>query len=391
MNSRITGFFTILKRELVELVKDRDIMILVLIAPLFYSIFYPTIYLNKTEFEIPVSIVDNDGSTLSRQYLKDLDAHQLVEVSGNATNLSEAEELLKKEKVQGVIIIPEDFESSIKSGRHVTLKVMLNTHRFLHSNDINKAVNEIGFAWAEQIRMKSFNLKGIPTDQAKELVEPVKEEIRFSFNSMLTYGDFLIPGVLILILQQTLILGLAQSIAKEQQENRLSIWFKNGNYSTSAAITGKTLIYFLLFIVYSFFFVTFHYWFFDIPSYAPLFQTLMLTAFFVFINISFTVLIASFFSNKLSVLQVIAFTSYPFFFLTGFAWPELSFPPLMVWLGDLLPIKPFLSAFIKTFRMGGDLSIIVPEMKHLLILGVVYTLFAYIRMKWVFKHSTKEE
>lgn len=391
MNSRITGFFTILKRELVELVKDRDIMILVLIAPLFYSIFYPTIYLNKTEFEIPVSIVDNDGSTLSRQYLKDLDAHQLVEVSGNATNLSEAEELLKKEKVQGVIIIPEDFESSIKSGRHVTLKVLLNTHRFLHSNDINKAVNEIGFAWAEQIRMKSFNLKGIPTDQAKELVEPVKEEIRFSFNSMLTYGDFLIPGVLILILQQTLILGLAQSIAKEQQENRLSIWFKNGNYSTSAAITGKTLIYFLLFIVYSFFFVTFHYWFFDIPSYAPLFQTLMLTAFFVFINISFTVLIASFFSNKLSVLQVIAFTSYPFFFLTGFAWPELSFPPLMVWLGDLLPIKPFLSAFIKTFRMGGDLSIIVPEMKHLLILGVVYTLFAYIRMKWVFKHSTKEE
>ncbi|GAB1444343.1 ABC transporter permease [Ignavibacteriales bacterium] len=374
-----------------ELVKDRDIMILVLIAPLFYSIFYPTIYLNKTEFEIPVSIVDNDGSTLSRQYLKDLDAHQLVEVSGNATNLSEAEELLKKEKVQGVIIIPEDFESSIKSGRHVTLKVLLNTHRFLHSNDINKAVNEIGFAWAEQIRMKSFNLKGIPTDQAKELVEPVKEEIRFSFNSMLTYGDFLIPGVLILILQQTLILGLAQSIAKEQQENRLSIWFKNGNYSTSAAITGKTLIYFLLFIVYSFFFVTFHYWFFDIPSYAPLFQTLMLTAFFVFINISFTVLIASFFSNKLSVLQVIAFTSYPFFFLTGFAWPELSFPPLMVWLGDLLPIKPFLSAFIKTFRMGGDLSIIVPEMKHLLILGVVYTLFAYIRMKWVFKHSTKEE
>jgi len=391
LNSRITGFFTILKRELVELVKDRDIMILVLIAPLFYSIFYPTIYLNKTEFEIPVSIVDNDGSTLSRQYLKDLDAHQLVEVSGNATNLSEAEELLKKEKVQGVIIIPEDFESSIKSGRHVTLKVLLNTHRFLHSNDINKAVNEIGFAWAEQIRMKSFNLKGIPTDQAKELVEPVKEEIRFSFNSMLTYGDFLIPGVLILILQQTLILGLAQSIAKEQQENRLSIWFKNGNYSTSAAITGKTLIYFLLFIVYSFFFVTFHYWFFDIPSYAPLFQTLMLTAFFVFINISFTVLIASFFSNKLSVLQVIAFTSYPFFFLTGFAWPELSFPPLMVWLGDLLPIKPFLSAFIKTFRMGGDLSIIVPEMKHLLILGVVYTLFAYIRMKWVFKHSTKEE
>jgi ABC-2 type transport system permease protein len=112
-----------------------------------------------------------------------------------------------------------------------------------------------------------------------------------------------------------------------------------------------------------------------------------LTTVFIFINISFTVLIASFFTNKPGVLQVIAFTSYPFFFLTGFAWPELSFPPLMVWLGDLLPIKPFLSAFIKTFRMGGDLGLIIPELNHLFILGVVYTLLAYFRMRWVFKQT----
>ncbi len=391
MTSKIKGFFAILRRELIALVKDRDIMILVLIAPVFYSIFYSTIYLNKTEFEIPVVVFDKDESSLSRQYLKDLDAHQLVEVAGHVTDLSEAEDLLKKEKVQGVIIVPEDFENAIKSGRHVTVKVLLNTHRFLHSNDINKAINEIGFAWTEQIRMKTFNLKGIPTHQARDLVEPVKEEIRFMFNPMLTYGDFLIPGVLILILQQTLILGLGQSIAKERQENRLAIWYEDGHHSTSAAITGKTMIYLLLFVVYSFFFLTFHYWFFDIPSYASLFQTMLLTTGFIFINISFTVLVASFFKNKLSVLQLVAFTSYPFFFLTGFAWPELSFPPLMVWLGDLLPMKPFLSAFIKTFRMGGDFSIIVPEMKHLLILAVVYTLLAYIRMKWVFKHTEPEE
>lgn len=100
--------------------------------------------------------------------------------------------------------------------------------------------------------------------------------------------------------------------------------------------------------------MTFHYWFFDIPSHAPLFQTLILTTVFIFINISFTVLIASFFRNKLSVLQVIAFTSYPFFFLTGFAWPELSFPPLMVWLGDLLPIKPFLFGFHQNLSNGRE-------------------------------------
>jgi ABC-2 type transport system permease protein len=385
MTSRIKGFIAIVRRELVDLVKDRDIMILVLIAPLFYSIFYSTLYLNKTEFEIPVAVFDKNETSLSRQYIKDLDAHQLVEVATHTTDLTEVESLLKTEKVQGVIIIPEDFEEGLKSGRHATVKVLLNTHRFLHSNDINKAVNEVGFAWAEKIRMKTMNLKGIQRDQAAELVEPLKEEIRFMFNPMLTYGDFLIPGLLILILQQTLLLGLGQSIAKERQENRLSIWYEDAHQSTSAAITGKTVIYFAFFIVYAFFFLTFHYWFFDIPSSSPLFQTLLLCAAFIFVNISFTVLIASFFTTKLGVLQIIAFTSYPFFFLSGYAWPELSFPQFMVWLGDLTPIKPFLSAFIKTFRMGGDFSLVLPEINHLMVLGVVYTILAYLRMKWVFR------
>jgi ABC-2 type transport system permease protein len=391
MKTKVKGFYAILKREVIDLVKDSDIRILVLIAPLFYSIFYATIYLYKTEVEIPISVIDQNETALSRKYIKDLDAHQLIKVLNHSTDIKEGEKFLKDEIVQGVVIIPENFEENLKLGRHNTVKVLLNTHRFLHSNDINKAINEVGFVYAEESRMKVFNLKGVTPKQAEEMIEPVKEEMRFMYNPMLTYGDFLIPGVLMLILQQTLILGLAQSIAKERQEKRIRIWFENAHHSTSAAITGKTIVYFAFFMVYSFFFLTFHFWFFEVPSYSPLLNTIALTALFIFVNISFTVLIGSFFKSKLGVLQIIAFTSYPFFFLSGFAWPEIAFPESMKLLGDLLPIKPFLSAYMKTFRMGGDFSMIIPELRHLFVLAIGYSVLAYIRMRWVFAKTSRDE
>lgn len=391
MKLKINGFFAIIKREIVNLSHDTDIRILVLIAPLFYSIFYASLYFNKTETDIPVVVVDQDGTTSSRKFINDLDAGQLLRVTYNSSEINEAESLLKNDEVQGMIIIPKDFDANSRSGRHNTVKVLLNTQRFLHSNDINKAVNEIGFAYAVESRMKVFNQKGVGRKQAEELVEPVKEDVRFMYNPMLTYGDFLIPGVLMLILQQTLILGLAQSLAKEREEKTVMKWYRDANGSTSAAIAGKTLIYFCFFAVYAFFFITFHYWLFEVPSYAPVFNTMILILFFLFVSISFTVLIGSFFKSKLGVLQIIAFTSYPFFFLTGFAWPEIAFPEPLIILGDILPLKPFLSAFMKTFRMGGDVSLIIPELKHLAVLGVAYSILAYVRMKYLFARVSKAE
>lgn len=390
MRSRIEGFMAIVKREIVSLYQDPDIRILVLIAPLFYSIFYASIYLNKTETDIPVAVVDECASTLSRKYISDLNSHQLIAVTATPGDISEAESLLKGEKVQGIVAIPKDFEAELKAGRHTTVKVILNTQRFLHSNDINKAVNEIGFEYAAESRRKIFALRGVQPALSEEMTEPVNPEIRFLFNPVMTYGDFLIPGILMLVLQQTLILGLGMSMAKERQEGHMARWFGNARHSTSAALTGKTAVYFVIFTAYAFFFITFHFNFFGIPVSAPVLQTLAITALFVFANLSTGVLVGSFFREKLGVLHVIAFTSYPVFFLSGYAWPEVAFPETLKLFGDLFPLKPFIAAFIKTYRMGVDLPVVIPELKHLFILAVVYSALAYLRMKFVFRRERGE-
>ena len=80
--------------------------------------------------------------------------------------------------------------------RSTEIKLFLNTQRFLHSNDLNKAVNQIALARGEEIRTKIFVSKGFSNAQAKEMSTPLKDEVIFLFNPSEAYGDFLIPAIL---------------------------------------------------------------------------------------------------------------------------------------------------------------------------------------------------
>ena len=77
------------------------------------------------------------------------------------------------------------------------------------------------------------------------VAEPISTEVRSLFNPGGYYGDFLLPGLLLLILQQTMLIGLAESIARERESNSLKQWLTDTHGNIFAAITGKSLFYIL--------------------------------------------------------------------------------------------------------------------------------------------------
>ena len=86
----------VIQRELNLLKGDKNIIIIVLIAPLFYSFFYATIYLNKIETNVPVVVVDDDRTETTQQLRRNIDAHQLIEIAQTANDLATAEKMLNK-------------------------------------------------------------------------------------------------------------------------------------------------------------------------------------------------------------------------------------------------------------------------------------------------------
>ncbi|WP_456442314.1 ABC transporter permease, partial [Caldithrix abyssi] len=214
-----TKLLQAIRREVAILFKDVDILLIVLVSPLFYALFYGTVYVHKVETDIPVIVIDQDNSALSRKLIRNLDASQNLLVVRVTQDASEAKRAIEDWQTQGAIWIPADFSKTLKSGRQAHLKVYLNTSRFLPSNDINRAVQQTVATLSAGVRLRYFQARGLNFDQAAEQIQPLRVDDRNLFNVRQSYGDFLIPGVLALILQQTLLFGLAMSVAREFELN----------------------------------------------------------------------------------------------------------------------------------------------------------------------------
>lgn len=391
MIENINSIKKIFIRELRLVSRDINIVSVILIAPLFYSFFYGSIYYNKIETNVEISIMDLDHSVTSNKITRYLDAHQSVSVSGKIDDLEEGNKKLITEEAKAIVYFPKGFEETLKKGKCADVKVYLNSTRFLVSNDLNKAINEvIGYVNAG-ITLKYFTTKGYSLDQATELINPIKIEARPLFNFTESYGDFLIPAILILILQQTLLIGFSESIAKERETGTFDGLGKLAKHEPALLIHGKALFYILLFGAYGIFFFLINFSVFKIPNKGE-FLTLFIFTFLLIISVIYiAVFVSSFFHRKIVSLQFLTLTSYPVFLISGYSWLYDSLPFYLKVFSSLIPSTPYFAAFTRITQMGAGLTDVFPELIHLVVLTIIGYILSYYRIKSLIKIKTIDE
>lgn len=362
------------KTELKKILGDKSLILMLFVAPVFYLFFYGSLYLNKVEKELPVAIVDYDQSAASRALIRMFDATDKIEIDGNFNSVGEAESGFKSGEIRAYIIIPANFETGIKKGKGSDIKVYLNNTRFLPSNDIAKAVSEVTLTMGAGIRLNYLEIGGLSKSQALNVVQPIGVDMRSINNTTDSYGDFLIPGIFILILQQTLLIGLGESLGKDRENKELQ------NISLTW-ITGKSLPYLIMFFAYSVLFYTVPFHTFSLTFKGSLLILLGVTPLFLMVVILFGYLAGSFFKSKFDALIILAFTSYPVFLISGYSWPLSAMPDQVRMLSYLIPSTPFLNIYTKVTQFGADLNMVLPQIGHLLILLIVYSVLLLFRYK----------
>lgn len=384
MVQEIKNIFAVLKREVRLISKDVNLISVLLLAPLFYSFFYGSIYFNKVENDVKVTIVDMDHSNTSQKLIRMLDSHQLIAIENISENYSQGKSEIESGEVQGMIFIPKNFEADLKSGSGSDIKLYLNTTRFLISNDINKAVNEVIATLGASVRLKYFETLGFSYNQAIEMIEPLHTDIRPLFNSTEAYGDFLIPAILILILHQTLLIGLSESVAKEHELDTLHILYERSNKSTIAAIHGKGLFYVILYSAYALFFFTINYSVFKLPQPGNPVALGLLTLMMIIAVTYFSIFISSFFKRKIIALQFLTLSSYPIFLISGYSWPMDSMPIGIQIFSSTIPLTPYLNGFSRMTQMGAGWNDVMPQIFHLAVLIMVASTATFFRMNKLF-------
>jgi len=356
MNLRelLRAFASIAAREAERIRHDTDILLIILVAPLFYAFFYGAVYVEKGEQDVPVVIVDGDRTPLSRELARRIDAHQLVRVAGETGDLHAGERVIETGEAEGVVVIPEGFAKGVATGRGGDVTLELNTTRFLVSNDMNRGITEA-----------CRSLSGAKGGG------PLRVEVLPMFNTTESYGDFLIPGILVVILQQTMWIGLAESLGKEREAGTLSGVKLQAGGRGWLVIAGKLSVYVTIFAAFSLFLYTVHFSLFAIPFRGSplLFAGVLLLFLCAAGSVGFFV--ATFFPKKILALQILGFTSYPIFLMTGYSWPSIAMPECLRVVAMAFPMTPFLGASTRILEMGAGPAEVAREAVHLVVLIVL--------------------
>ena len=362
---------------------DHSILLTVIGAPIIYFFFLGSIYMYKDIEAISFAVVDLDKSTTSRKLTRLLDSQQKVKITNVSYDFAEGIDLLNNMDVQGFLLFPKGFEKKLKRLDGADVKLYLNNTRFLPSNTLKEEVSKLMLTAGAGIRLKYFVAQGMHPENAMELVVPILPVIKPMYNTTNNYGDFLLPGLFLLIIHQTLLIGLGESIARKRQfgfKGLKKAWDENSFFKY---FLGKTGFYALLYIAYFFFVYSVVFPAFNLPVNGSILALGIVSFVFLVSVVLLTLLVASFYRSQIGYMEVMAFLSYPIFLISGYSWPVVSMPLPLQWLSKMMPISPMLESVRKLTVMGGGFEHIIMPLINLLVLVIVFYIAVYFRFRYL--------
>ncbi|QRM90794.1 hypothetical protein FG167_16615 [Lacinutrix sp. WUR7] len=379
----------LLKKEAELVFNDHSILLALLVAPLLYFLLMGSTYSNKDEEKVSVGIVDLDHTKSSRTFLNKVNATQKIAITKTYTSLLEAEKGLQAFEIQGIITIPNGFEKKLKKNESTPIGLILNNTKFLSSNDINKAVNLVALDYALEVRQKFFESKGVNPSFAKQKANPITAQVNAVYNPTNNYGDFLLPALLLLILHQTLLIGLSESVASNRQKGEMNLDFKASKNNFINYIFGKTGFYLILYSAYMLFTYLVVFPFFNLPIHGSYFTLIAVSVLFFFTTLLYGWFVSSFFKSQARAMEVMAFTSYPIFLVTGITWSIPEMPLFLQFISNLIPLQPFFAFLKKITVMGVSSNLYSHEIIHLLLLLLLGYIAAFLRFRYLQKQVMK--
>lgn len=358
-------------------------ILLVLMGGIFvYGLLYNYMYAPNIVTNAPVAVVDNSHSSLSRQYIRWLDATPQAEIYAQAMNFIEAKEWMKEGKVEGILYLPHDFENRVFRGREAVFSLYATTDAFLYFEALQKASSQVMLAINDAYRPDATVFLPPQGLLAVALAKPVNVAGTALYNVTEGYGSYLIPAVMMIIIFQTLLMVIGMVTGDEYGKSPLpagyipATGFRNdGRYLWGSAVrlvAGKSFVYCGLYAIFAFFLLGLLPHFFSIPNIGNgLYIVALLIPY--LIATSFLGLAASrYFTDSEAPLLMIAFFSVGLIFLSGVSYPLELMPWYWQAAHYILPAAPGTLAFVKLNSMGASMADIRPEYITLWIQVIVY-------------------
>jgi len=239
MNSIVNSF----RREARRLAADPWDLAMVTWVPLLAVALLWWIFSAGLPRHLPVGVVDEDHSSLSRQLVRMLDATPGVRIAQNHANAAEAERALRALEVYAVVTIPRDFARTVKEGRAAQVTLLHNAQMGTHSGLLQRDVRAAVGTLSAGIEMAARNKRGESAQAMRVSMEPIHTQLVALFNVSSNYEQFLGAALIPALLHILAMTAGAWTVGRELRDRSLGEWLGTGRFvPVAGALLGKLVL-----------------------------------------------------------------------------------------------------------------------------------------------------
>ena len=349
--------WSVVKEEWRSVWRDEGVTLIVVFALFIYGISYSLGYGGEVLTEVPIAVVGGEQGAKCRELVSMLDASPQLQVVHEVSDISAAEQLLQERKVWGAVALSPDFEESLLSGRQARVAILGDASYFLAYRE----VVEGAVATIQQMNT------AIIEERKGDYAPPLIYEQRNLFNPTLGYGIFVMPAVILLILQQTALVGVGMVSATRRERG-----MRYGAHSALTITLGRTAVYLAIYALTLGFMLTVHYSLFDYPMRGAWWRCVAVIAPYLLAVIFLAQMLGALFCRRESSVLWLLWLSIPLLLVSGVSLPPQAFPRWLYMLGKVVPSSSAVDAWIAVQSRGATLSDVAPNLTMLWCLVVIY-------------------
>lgn len=344
----------IFRHELRNIFRDEGVLIFFFLVPLAYPLLYAFIYTNEVVREVPVVVVDDCATPQSREYLRHIDATADVAVVARCRDMESARREIAARNAYGIVYVPRDFSRRLARGEQTEVSIFIDMSGMLYYKAVLTANTNVSLAMNARIKVKRAGNTTEAQDRVTE--HPIAYEEISLYNPQNGFAAFLIPAVLILIIQQTLLLGVGISAGTAREHNRFRELLPVNRHYTGLLriVLGKSWAYLLVYLPLSVYVLGVVPRLFSLNQIGNPWDMALFVVPYLLACIFFAMTVSVLVRQRETCIMLIVFSSVPLLFLSGVSWPGSAIAPFWKVVSGFFPSTFGINGYLKLDCMGAE-------------------------------------
>ena len=360
--------------EVRRVLHDKGVILIFFIATLIYPLIFGAIYKNELVRDLKVAVVDESRGEASRRFIHKLDATPEMRVDYHCCNMAEAKHLMQQRRIHGIVLFPRDYDSRLAQKETARVCLFCDMSSFLYYRSVLSATSAVLLDEMQEIQVERYGLAGITGESADELIQPIPFDDVKLYSPAGGFSSFLIPALLVLVVHQTLFLGIGILFGTTREDRRTLrvIPPHLRREGRTRVVAGRALAYLALYLPVVAVDLVLMPRLFGLPHIGRLGDLCLFLLPFMLATVFFCMTVCSFVRERDTGIVTCIFFSVVLLFLSGAIWPQCNMPAFWRLFSYLFPSTHGIQGFIRIGTKGATLDQVGFEYGMLWLQAVLY-------------------